>query len=224
MRSRLSSIALLALALLLTLTATDAAAQATRVVAVEDQSGVWIDGTSSVNEFTCKAGELAGFGRMAGGEQQAEAQVLMPVTRFDCGKKKMNQDFYEAMQANKQPVIRFRLTSADLLDAPASQYEHDAYRLQIAGVVALAGKQEEVEFAADARALDQDRWIVEGRIPLRMSDFGIEPPSALFGLIKARDPITVRFRLVGRASDGTSIGVSPQEALDQDQLARSDGR
>jgi hypothetical protein len=35
-----------------------------------------------------------------------------------------------------------------------------------------------------------------GSLPLLMSDFGIDPPTAMFGLIKVHDQITVRFKLI----------------------------
>lgn len=34
-----------------------------------------------------------------------------------------------------------------------------------------------------------------GTVPFRMTDFGIKPPTAFFGLLKARDDVTVRFDL-----------------------------
>jgi hypothetical protein len=35
-----------------------------------------------------------------------------------------------------------------------------------------------------------------GAVAMRMTDFGIKPPTGLFGLIRSRNEITVRFDLV----------------------------
>jgi hypothetical protein len=39
-----------------------------------------------------------------------------------------------------------------------------------------------------------------GAIPLLMTDFGITPPTGLFGLIRSRNEITVRFELMVSAN------------------------
>jgi hypothetical protein len=36
----------------------------------------------------------------------------------------------------------------------------------------------------------------QGSLQVRMTDFGVEPPTALFGLVKAHDDILIRFHLM----------------------------
>jgi len=38
-------------------------------------------------------------------------------------------------------------------------------------------------------------WRLKGALPMKMTDFGISPPVGLFGLIRARDAMTVGFDL-----------------------------
>jgi len=40
-----------------------------------------------------------------------------------------------------------------------------------------------------------------GNEPMKMTDFGIEPPSALFGQIQTKDEIVVVFTLVYKQSE-----------------------
>ncbi len=41
-----------------------------------------------------------------------------------------------------------------------------------------------------------------GSLDLKMTDFDVEPPTALFGLVKARNEITIRFHLIAEVLTG----------------------
>ena len=53
-----------------------------------------------------------------------------------------------------------------------------------------------------------DRFRIRAEMPVRMTDFGITPPTALFGIVKARNELTVRFErsAPGGAVTGFTIG------------------
>ena len=182
--------------LMLCLIGTPAATSQTRV-ALADDSRLWIDGSSSVNTFTCTAGTVEGSGVFHASRPSdtlpAEVEVRVPVRRFDCGKARMNSDLYDALRAEAHAHIRFRLDEA-AWTAPTA--EDDAYDLHITGRLTIAGTERPVALTAQGRQRPDGAYGATGSLPLRMSDFGIDPPSALFGLIKAHDDITVRFDLV----------------------------
>ena len=46
-----------------------------------------------------------------------------------------------------------------------------------------------------AQRVSRTTFRVRAELPLRMTDFGIKPPSALFGAIRAKNSLTVRFDL-----------------------------
>jgi hypothetical protein len=45
---------------------------------------------------------------------------------------------------------------------------------------------------------------VRGSVPLFMSDFGIEPPTAMLGMLKTADQVTVKFELALRLEQLTN--------------------
>jgi len=52
-----------------------------------------------------------------------------------------------------------------------------------------------VTFAVDA-AVDADGSVIAmGTIPLLMSEVGVEPPSAMLGMLKTADRITLKFEV-----------------------------
>ncbi len=179
-----------------------ATAQAQYVVRPASQ--FWIDGTSTVNSFTCAASEVAGSGTVdeaaMGPAQQADlrAEVVIPVRAFDCGVSQMNRDMYEALKGQAFPAVRFSLRRAEVLPS-ASDSEWTPVKAW--GTLTLAGEQRPVTVTARGQRLSDGRVRIQGRHALRMTDFDIKPPTGLLGLVRAHDDIIVRFDLVASVTN-----------------------
>ncbi len=165
------------------------------------ESRLWIEGTSNIHAFTCRAAEVTGFGFLeddadGGAPQQphALAKVVVPVSSFDCGKRRMNRDFYDALKAQNHPDIRYELDHAEVL-RPAGP-EDGAYALRATGRLTIAGAERRIELDVTGRRLPDGRYRVQGSRSLVMTDFGVDPPTALLGLIRADERIVVGFNLV----------------------------
>lgn len=159
-------------------------------------SQLWIDGSSTVNSFTCDANEIFGYGVLedARNDRDAEVEIAVPVRQFDCGKRRMNQDMYEALKADEYPTIEYVLDDARLLTGVPEP--GDEFSIQTRGRLTIAGAEREITMVVKGERLSDGTYRVEGSEPLAMSDFGVDPPTALLGLVKAHDRIVVRFDLV----------------------------
>ena len=167
---------------------------------VREASQFWIDGTSTVNAFTCAASDVVGFGTVDEGTTRRadfHAEVVVPVRSFDCGVRQMNRDLYDALKGKAHPAVRFTLQYAEVLPGRASS---EWTPLKVWGTLTLAGKQRPVTVTAQGQRLDNGRVRIQGRHALRMTDFDIEPPTGLLGLVRAHDDIVVRFDLVASAT------------------------
>ncbi|MDX1530249.1 MAG: YceI family protein [Rhodothermales bacterium] len=160
---------------------------------VAEESRFWIDGTSTVDDFTCEATAVAGYAevRQAGTGHAVRAEVVVPTRDFDCGRSAMNRDFYDALRADHHPTIRFQLDRAEVVGEAAG-----AVRDHAAGTLTLAGATRPVTLDAEGERLADGRVRVRGRHPFAMTAFGVEPPTALLGLVRAHDRVVVRFDLV----------------------------
>jgi polyisoprenoid-binding protein YceI len=166
---------------------------------VQPGSRFWIDGSATTGPYTCEADEVSGAGRVeeaAQGAPQVTAEVAVPVRAFDCGMAPMNRDFYAALRGDAHPAVRFTLERAEVVEAarPGAWA-----RVRATGALQLAGTTRRVVLAAEGQQLPDGRVRVRGEQALRMSDFGIEPPTGLLGLVRAHDGVTVRFDLVAAA-------------------------
>ena len=163
---------------------------------VAPQSRFWIEGTSTVGGYTCAAEGVSGYGILGDGRELA-AEVVVPVRAFDCGSGPQNGDFYRALRADAHPVIRFELERAETLDPETRPGA--PVRVRTTGTLRIAGVARTVTLVATGRRLADGRVALQGSQNLRMTDFGIEPPSHALGLIRASDAIVARFDLVAAA-------------------------
>lgn len=179
------------------------APSASEAFVVGDGSRFWIDGTTSVNRFTCGASQVVGFGTVesdtveaGGGEAEVDAVVVVAVRGFDCGIRQMNSDFYEALKGREHPAVRFALHRAEVVAPPGG----DGWAgLRAWGTLALAGAERPIIVRAEGRRFAGGRVELRGTHALRMTDFNIDPPRGPLGLVRAHDQITVRFDLVAQA-------------------------
>ena len=104
----------------------------------------------------------------------------------------MNKKIRKALISSENPYIVFEadffeLTSTASIDEPILNA-----KVRATGSLQIAGKLMDVEVEAKANVIDE-QLIISGSKALKMSDFDIEPPTAMFGQIKTRDDITVVF-------------------------------
>ena len=121
-------------------------------------------------------------------------RLRVPVTSIRCGNAKMERDLYRALRGNEFPAIEFRFT--ELLGGVNHDIDGGTYHAKIAGVLSLAGTARNIRLDVEAARIAPNRFRLKARLPLRMTDFRITPPTALFGAIKAKDDLTVRFDLI----------------------------
>ena len=188
----MTTIRILIVILLTFLFAATAAGQKRATMAPD--SRLWIDGSSTVNKFTCEAGTMVGEASLNGGD--TDASVVIPVEGFDCGKSRMNRDFYAALKSEEHPRIVF-----ELVDARFSAAEDAVYAVTVVGRLTIAGVTRSVSLIAEGSGHGDDGYRVKGRLPLSMTDFDVEPPTALAGLIKAHERIVVGFDLVATVEE-----------------------
>lgn len=125
--------------------------------------------------------------------------LSIPIDALHCtGGKPMERDLIRTLKADRFPAIEFRLGGV------RSDIEHDLdarlYRTSVGGTLALAGITRELTVPVSAERLSRTTFRIRAELPVRMTDFAIAPPTALFGLVKANDALVVRFDLTLEAA------------------------
>jgi polyisoprenoid-binding protein YceI len=165
----------------------------------KDQSTLWIEGKSNVNQFTCHAKKYSTLIDTPEMEHDPfKLFVEIAVNGFDCGKRRMNRDLYDALKADDHPTIDFEYEKTHSLSYSDST---DLYKLMVNGTLTVAGHTKTIEFPMSATLLDEGSIRAEGQANIRMSEYNVEPPTALFGLVKVDDKLTVHFELFASIKD-----------------------
>lgn len=166
-----------------------------------------LEGTSTLHGWVCEAGRM--HARLLPGEAPVKpaavrapsgvGELLVPVAELECGDARMERQMRDALQADAHPDIRFTLESYTVRGAAPD------LAVEARGTISVAGVSRPLT-ATVAGHLDADGLVhATGSAPIRMSDFGIERPTAFFGLLRAGDEVVVRFDLRVRADERRKI-------------------
>ena len=168
------------------------------------QSKLYVDGTSTLHNFTINAKEISGYLVLNKVEENGETKVeldnmsemkvLIPVKKLDTDKSSMNNNMDEALKADKIPDIIYELKSVGscrLSDAP-----DDPVKFITTGNLSIAGQSRAIEMPVDGYIGKDGNIHFKGETTVKMTDFGVDPPTMLFGTIKTGDAVIVHFDLV----------------------------
>jgi polyisoprenoid-binding protein YceI len=102
----------------------------------------------------------------------------------------MNKKTYKALKADANPEITFLLTTPVRL-RPISGGERSVI---LQGNLTLAGVSRPVLMLIRSFTSSKGTMSFEGEQKIKMTDFGVRPPSALFGAMRASPDITIDFK------------------------------
>jgi len=150
-----------------------------------------IDGTSTLHDWTSTVSELKATARLQlrGGVLQdiTTLTLRVPVEGIKSSKSSiMDRKTWRALEAEAHPYIQFTLSDAEVP-------EHDG-TLRARGILRITGVSRAVDISAHIQPTSTG-YQLSGEHVLRMSDFGIDPPTAILGTLKTADEVTIRYRV-----------------------------
>ena len=195
MRKTLLTIAALATA------ATTAGAQSASAIRLRLLPGteLSISGTSNVHDFHCKTNKINAYIDVDPGYTKDLTKVARPIVSvkvniavksLSCGNRKMDENMYATLKADQNQLIRYTLSGYDILNGSAT-----AFAAKTNGTLTILGTDKTLAMKVDATRLAEGKATAEGEETLLMSDFGIKPPSFMFGTMKVGNEVKVKFNL-----------------------------
>lgn len=174
--------------LLLLLMVLNVPATAQTTVVFADSSRIWVDGSSNRSDWTVRA--TAWSAEMLVDEHAPAAISLsVDVMAMESGKSTiMDRLMQRTMMADVQPHILFSSTSMQA--SPASD------SLSVTGDLSMAGESRTVDVAVHADSSHASHVIWTGQKSIKLTDFGMSPPTAMFGALHTSDDVIVHFRLI----------------------------
>lgn len=175
---------------------------------LQPESTLWIEGTSSIHDWTCTVDRVTGSVEMetaaTGLVSVLDVEVTIPVEAIECNKGTMNKKTRKALNANTHPTIHYVFDEATVLPGE----DEGSFELKTTGRLTLAGVERPVEMTVAGKRLDDGRFRFTGQTPLLMTDFNVKPPKAMLGTLKTGNRVVVHFDVVAAPQTG-SVVASP---------------
>jgi hypothetical protein len=118
-----------------------------------------------------------------------DIEVVIPVNQFQCGIRRLNQDFRNALKADRFPDITFNMYHIKEVNANKQEFK-------LTGMLNVAGTERNVEIFVTVIPVNNNQIRITGEKDLSMSRFNIDPPTPVPGLVRVEDEMTIKFNLV----------------------------
>ena len=151
-----------------------------------------VKGGSTLHDWTAECGEVVEYPSqltldIANDGVIEDFGFKVAVSSMDGGRgATMNNKINKALKGEQHPYITFKQTT------PSSYLVNDNGQLTLtsSGLISLAGQEQKIDVTVIGEILE-DRIVFTASHPMKLSDFDIEPPSAMFGQIKTKNDIFV---------------------------------
>ena len=172
-----------------------------------EQTKVFLEGTSNVRDWDATSTKIDGVVEFESNgtwseaafdpdslvENGLRATVRIPADSLISDSRRLTSNMHDYLEVKAHRYIEFELKSVALngrVDPDARSFTTDAE-----GLLTVTGNQREIAFPVEW-AREGNLLILSGKAELKMSDFGIDPPTMMFGTLRAADEVTVEFQWV----------------------------
>ncbi len=168
---------------------------------VSEASTMTIYGSANVTDWEAKVKTIRGevvirnMDESDWSEAQAswfeKVEISLPVEDIDSDSRRMNNNMHGYLKKDQYPEITYRLIEAQEL----AVMDNPGVVLTVRGVISAAGAEMEIVHDVQIKMNESGSFVVSGSHDLKMTDFGIDPPTAMLGSIRSRDEMTITFEL-----------------------------
>jgi polyisoprenoid-binding protein YceI len=155
-----------------------------RLTLVPAESSVMIMGTSSLHDWEEAVKQFA-ISATLDEASITNLSATFEVKSIESGKSIMDDKTLEALKAETYPQITLK----------ASKLTFSNSAITGAGVLKLAGKEKTIKINAAVTESTASYLVVSGKVEVVMSEYGIEPPTAMFGTLLTGDKVTIVFNI-----------------------------
>jgi polyisoprenoid-binding protein YceI len=187
------------------------AGKLTFIPAEGQTSTISIDGTSNVRDWDAQSEKIEGAIEieadgfwldaktaparlLANGEAAISATVRVPAASLTSSSRRLTSNLHDYLETDDHPYIEFKLSSLELMDdnGPETDDEVDSFETRVEGELTVSGDTGTISFPV-AWKRDGHHIHLSGEVELKMSDFGIDPPTMMFGSLRTADELRVKF-------------------------------
>lgn len=158
----------------------------------DSDSYLSIFGTSTLHDWEIKAETLNGSMSIESSNEEFTISKLsfsVTVEGLKSGKSAMDNNTYKALEKSAFPTILYALDKLEITGKTG-----DIFQLNTTGELSIAGTKKKLVMPVNA-TITKAKISYQGEVTFNMTDYNIEPPTALFGSIKTGDEITIKYNV-----------------------------
>lgn len=173
-------------------------------IKVDPASRVWLQGSANIVDFECNAGLIDSEGTITGLDTTTEhrgahgpvvLEVRIPIQQMNCGKSGINRDMRRTLNADSHPYIVYRLGANRLIGTKNSGNKM-VFEIETFGELEISGVEKTRKIIVEGEFIGDWKFRVKGMHPVQMSEYSLDPPSPLMGLIRVNDELQVHFDVI----------------------------
>jgi hypothetical protein len=163
--------------------------KAQQTYAVADNPEMKVSGTSTLHDWDMISEEATGTAslRLSAGKVTAiqAVKVSMKVKSLKSGKGQMDKNAYKALKEKEYPEIIFTMLEA---------HQDGGNDWKVSGRLQIAGETRTVPFMVQIKP-EGEGISLHGSADVKLTDFKVDPPTAVFGTIKTGDEMTININM-----------------------------
>ncbi len=166
---------------------------------VQPSSKLTIDGKTNINSFQCAITQYFGSDTLVlqeGGRNKrpvfTKGHVGLEAASFDCGMPVMTKDFGKTIKAEEYPFIVIEFISFE--KGSGSQLSGGKFNGKLK--ISIGGVTRAFDVDCTIEATESGQIHLKGGRDFTFSDFDLEAPSKMMGMVKVNDALKVNFHLV----------------------------
>lgn len=154
-----------------------------------------VKGTSNLHDWTANAQKANGkFNvKVDNGKLESVNAVDLKVDATSLKGSKgniMDKKIEDALNADKNPYISFKSTGGAVTEKSGT------YKVTANGILTIAGSSQKVTIDALGKVLPNGDIEFSGTKKLRMTDYNVDPPTAMLGTLTTGDEVILQFKVV----------------------------
>lgn len=172
---------------------------------IDPTSRLRLEGATNINQFACNCEENLPAGTYKIVEDAhpyllrlEKTALKLSIQSLDCGRKAINKDLQKALLAEEHPYIRIELLSLRLPEPEETTPANSWANIPVQTRITLAGVSRPLHLSVAAKATGENEYHLQSQTKVAMTDFGVDPPKPMLGMIKVKDEITIHFDLIVR--------------------------
>ncbi len=174
----------------------------TIILNVSEETTMTVNGTSTLHDWTSEVNTVTGTvemgkkmvakGKVKKGNEIKSVKIVVPVKSIISPRgATMDKKTYNALKSEEHPNIIFELNDNKVSSASGNTFSITAH-----GDLTIAGKKNHVEFPIEGKIISSEKVSFTGSYKFNMTDYDMEPPTAMFGQIVTGEEIEIKFELI----------------------------